>query len=233
MVCTHSQNGIATRKTNARLQQRQLNPTRIAGMVGGIAINAVLLMLLIRPLQLPMGFAPQHDIIVVPPIIDIKPPAPPPIVPVAPPTHEKVPQIIRVPTQAPPTQQIVIEQGTLPVDPVERPMQNTAQPTTQTSIDPTDPGPITGMSLQYAAAPAPDYPVKALAEGIEGTVLLQVLVDIDGKPLQVDIQRSSGNRHLDRAARDQVLRAWRFQPAMRNGIAVQAIGLVPIDFKLN
>ena len=31
----------------------------------------------------------------------------------------------------------------------------------------------------------------------------------------------------------QILRQWKFQPATDNGRAVQAYGLVPIDFKLN
>ena len=37
---------------------------------------------------------------------------------------------------------------------------------------------------------------------------------------------------LDEAARAQVLTRWRFQPATRNGLAVQAIGMVPIEFAL-
>jgi protein TonB len=63
-------------------------------------------------------------------------------------------------------------------------------------------------------------------------VLLKVLVDVDGKALDVTIQRSSGNRDLDRAAQQHILRHWTFRPAMKDGRAVQAIGLVPIDFKL-
>ena len=46
---------------------------------------------------------------------------------------------------------------------------------------------------------------------------------------EVDVQRSSGDRLLDNAAREQVLEHWRFRPAMKDGRAVQAIGLVPID----
>jgi protein TonB len=66
----------------------------------------------------------------------------------------------------------------------------------------------------------------------EGTVLLEVLVDVDGRPLRVDVRRSSGHRQLDDAAREQVLARWRFRPAMRDGRAIQAIGLVPVNFML-
>ncbi len=66
----------------------------------------------------------------------------------------------------------------------------------------------------------------------EGTVLLQVLVDSDGRPLDVQVQSSSGNRSLDEAARKHVLKRWMFRPAMQDGRAVQAIGLVPVAFSL-
>ncbi|MGN6512928.1 MAG: energy transducer TonB, partial [Lysobacteraceae bacterium] len=94
-------------------------------------------------------------------------------------------------------------------------------------------GPLAGVQLEYAQAPAPAYPRDALRDGIEGSVLLKVLVDVDGRPLDVQVARSSGNRSLDRAAREQVLRQWRFRPAMRDGRAVQAIGLVPVEFRLD
>ena len=71
-----------------------------------------------------------------------------------------------------------------------------------------------------------------MLDGIEGTVLLKVLVDVDGKPLSVEIERSSGNRRLDDAARRQVLRKWMFRPAIRDGQAIQVFGMVPVSFSL-
>ena len=62
--------------------------------------------------------------------------------------------------------------------------------------------------------------------------MLEVLVGLDGQPLAVTVARSSGHRELDEAARAQVLKRWRFQPATRDGLAVQAIGMVPIEFAL-
>ena len=81
-------------------------------------------------------------------------------------------------------------------------------------------------------ATSPRYPINELKNGVEGTVVLRVLVDIDGKPLDVTIETSSGNRNLDRSALQHVLKTWRFKPAMQNGQAVQAYGLVPIAFNL-
>jgi protein TonB len=59
-----------------------------------------------------------------------------------------------------------------------------------------------------------------------------VLVDVDGHPIDVQVQASSGNRALDDAARKQVLKKWLFRPARRNGTPVQAIGIVPIRFTM-
>ncbi|WOB49899.1 energy transducer TonB [Xanthomonas hydrangeae] len=94
-------------------------------------------------------------------------------------------------------------------------------------------GPVEAGQLQYLSSPAPSYPVAALRAGQKGTVLLRVLVGTDGRPAEVSVQTSSGHRALDLAARSQVLRNWRFQPATQNGQAVQAYGLVPVSFSLN
>ena len=131
---------------------------------------------------------------------------------------------ITTPTVDPP---VITDQGSsvdLPVEPLADPGP----------ISPpiSEVGPIAGVRLEYASAPPPSYPRRPLTDRIEGQVLLQVLVDVDGKPLQVSIHRSSGNRELDRAAQQHILRRWTFRPAMKDGRAVQAIGLVPIDFKL-
>jgi len=64
-------------------------------------------------------------------------------------------------------------------------------------------------------------------------VLLKVLVDLSGKPVQVMIERSSGSRALDDAARKHVLAAWRFHPAMRDGHAIEAWAVVPVRFNLD
>jgi protein TonB len=48
----------------------------------------------------------------------------------------------------------------------------------------------------------------------------------------VAIERSSGSRTLDDAAREHILAAWRFHPAMRDGHAIEAWALVPVQFNL-
>lgn len=202
---------------------------RIAAYAGAIALNITLLMLV----SLPMQEGPPLPVRQIDgPVIqayDIPKEKPiPPVVPIRPhlPTPQNVP-VEPVRTQTPTTPvdvPVLVDNGSEAyVPPVDAPVDTTTQVT----------GPVTGMSLEYASAPAPGYPRDALREGITGTVLLEVLVDVDGNPLKVTIHHSSGNRELDRAAQQQVLKRWHFRPASRNGVAVQAIGIVPIDFKLN
>lgn len=89
-----------------------------------------------------------------------------------------------------------------------------------------------GAYLSYRSAPPPSYLIAALRNQEQGTVLLRVEVDAKGQPTRVTIERSSGSRALDTAARQQVLRRWTFEPSMRDGVATASVGLVPIDFSL-
>lgn len=93
-------------------------------------------------------------------------------------------------------------------------------------------GPPTLAILAYDVHPAPRYPRQSLRDGHAGTVTLRVRVDEYGQPQEVVIERSSGHRELDRAAREQVLARWRFHPAQHQGRAVAAYALVPIVFSL-
>jgi protein TonB len=206
----------------------RLDPARIFGYATAIAVHAVLLLLLLVPVTAPPSVATPE--VFKPPIwIDAKrepPPPPPPVhARVVPPTHAS-PQPVRSQPQQPPVeqQQVIVDHGTEYVPETVTPSH--PQPPERT-------GPLPGVQLEYASAPAPAYPRDALREGAQGTVLLKVLVDIDGRPLEVQVARSSGHRSLDRAAREQVLRRWAFRPAMLDGRAVQAIGLVPVDFRLD
>jgi protein TonB len=206
----------------------RLDPTRIAAISGAIAVNAIALLLLLMPMSTPppVALADRE-----PGMIWVLPEKKPKIVPVVPVPHTP-PQMtqptIKSPPQAniaSPTDQVIVEQGTEAVAPV------TYAIVESTTIEPPV-NPIATVRLEYASAPPPAYPRDALRLRAEGTVLLQVLVDSDGRPLEVQVQSSSGNRSLDEAARKHVLKRWSFRPAMQDGRAVQAIGLVPVAFAL-
>lgn len=80
-------------------------------------------------------------------------------------------------------------------------------------------------------SPAPVYPVEALREGVTGRVVLRVRVDVKGTVFAASVLSTSGHAILDEAALVGV-RAWRFQPAMRLGVAVEKEIAVPITFRI-
>lgn len=83
----------------------------------------------------------------------------------------------------------------------------------------------------YRRMRPPRYPPQALRRREEGEVVLRVLVDADGNPAQIEIEKSSRSRLLDRAAMDAV-KTWKFNPGIRNGQPIQGWVLVPINFKI-
>jgi len=83
----------------------------------------------------------------------------------------------------------------------------------------------------YLRAPAPHYPRIAKQERMQGTVLLWVLIDEQGKPREVKVQQSSGHALLDREGRDAVRRAL-FRPYLRQGRPQVAQVIVPVQFLL-
>lgn len=88
------------------------------------------------------------------------------------------------------------------------------------------------LPVRLLVSPAPAYPLQALRAGLSGSVEIEVVVGIDGRPLRAFVVRSSGHRALDRAALATVLREWRFQPQTHGGEAVEAVARVPVEFVL-
>lgn len=74
------------------------------------------------------------------------------------------------------------------------------------------------------------YTDDARRRGIEGDVVLEIVVRRDGSVGDVRIKRSL-DRGLDQRAIDAV-RQWRFTPARRHGAAVDVIVEVAVEFKL-
>lgn len=92
--------------------------------------------------------------------------------------------------------------------------------------------PLYQSQPQYLTPPQPPkYPRLARKRGIEGRVLLHVMIDRQGAVTELSVERSSGSALLDRAARKAVQR-WQFVPARQNGVAVASYVRVPIDFVL-
>ena len=76
----------------------------------------------------------------------------------------------------------------------------------------------------------PDYPEIAKRARIQGIVHSELIIDREGRVIQV---RKLGGHDMLFEAAAQALRAWRFQPTVIDGKAVEVITVVPIEFRLN
>ena len=199
---------------------------RSLAMALTLSLNLAILLFALRPsatfpVQVPVPLSLQATIVPPPPAV-----VPPPTVPTL-----HVAQHVDTPTEL-----VAIANPT----PISIPVLAAITPVVPLAIGAnvvgTNAAATTGDSeatIAYETATPPAYPIEALRAGVQGTVLLKVLVDTSGKPVQVAIERSSGSRTLDDAARQHVLAAWRFHAAMRDGRAIQAWALVPVKFNLS
>jgi len=78
----------------------------------------------------------------------------------------------------------------------------------------------------------PEYPPTSRRLGEEGSVVLQVLVGVDGNVQDGKVQKSSGFPRLDEAALKHALRAWRFTPGTEDGTPVATWHSVKVTFKI-
>lgn|GEM_PF-1675036 len=77
----------------------------------------------------------------------------------------------------------------------------------------------------------PIYPSGSRRDGEQGTGMFRVLVDEKGRPLQVEVLRSTGFPRLDDAAMTAI-RQWMFTPALRSSQPVQSWTRVQVAFQL-
>lgn len=209
-----------------------LDSARIAAISAAIALNLAVILIASRPLTptqlspLPPTSPPQTIRFIHPPAVVPPPPPPTNLIPF-PDTPTAPPTAVRAPTVSPPVVAPTSE-GLLAAPPVTPPTLATGN---ASPVAPTTAAPVEA-SLAYRTAPL-RFPTRALQQRMHGTVLLRVLVDESGKPLQVTVENGSGYALLDRSAVSQVLEGWRFQPAMIDGKAVRAWARIPVSFELH
>jgi protein TonB len=117
--------------------------------------------------------------------------------------------------------------------------------TTRATTDPTPsrtPEPASGEKSGTAATvvkatpryhhnPPPEYPSLARKRGYQGTVVLEVFVETDGRVGNLRIIESSRHKSLDRSAMKAV-RRWQFQPGRRGDRTIAMWVRVPVQFSL-
>lgn len=157
-------------------------------------------------------------------------PAPPKILPVV---HKAVPKPAAKPVPAPPLNLAPAEQAiTLPAEPQPATEPAAAAAATAPTARPAAAPKTISSGVEYLQAPQPEYPLLSRRRGEEGKVVLRALINLKGRPEQVEIQASSGSTRLDEAARQAVLRAV-FKPHLEDGQPVMVYAIVPIKFQLD
>ncbi|HEV2202806.1 MAG TPA: energy transducer TonB [Bryobacteraceae bacterium] len=76
----------------------------------------------------------------------------------------------------------------------------------------------------------PTYTEEARAARLQGTVVLSLVVDEQGRPQNITVARPLSNG-LDQSA-VQAVQQWRFNPGMKDGKAVPVIATIEVDFRL-
>jgi TonB family protein len=89
-------------------------------------------------------------------------------------------------------------------------------------------GAVTAPALVYKIEP--EYSEQARKAKYQGTVVLSIEVDEDGKPRAFHVVQGLG-LGLDEKAIEAVSR-WKFRPAYRDGRAVTAPATIEVNFRL-
>jgi TonB family protein len=109
----------------------------------------------------------------------------------------------------------------------ERASRVISQPVPQPKV--AAPLPILPPSISHRILP--EYPVSALEQGLEGTVLLSIYVGMNGSAKKVEVKNSSGVSELDTSAVKAVSQ-WKFNPAAQGGKAVASWFEFPVRFEV-
>jgi len=98
--------------------------------------------------------------------------------------------------------------------------------------NPTPPAATNGGHLQpprLLSSPPPIYPKAAQEARVHGVVVIDALVDVTGKVVEMTV--ISGPQQLTQAAMDN-LRKWQYEPARLNGEVIPTHVKVSINFNL-
>jgi protein TonB len=172
---------------------------------------------------------------VAPPRTPQPPPKPLPPPPPATPSPAYVPQkevpASEVPAATSPSANAIADVTTTNLQPA----------TTNTTATSTAPSPSTTAKAKSEAVRTgpigiycekPSFPTISRRMEEEGSVTLNIFVGVDGNVSKINIQKSSGYKRLDEAAKNESMK-WRFKPATLDGKPVEHSFMKTFNFKLD
>jgi protein TonB len=168
-------------------------------------------------------------------VVNLDPPPPPPPAAETPPPPSK-PEVVSPPpivqTPVPPVPQVQTTPDPAPV-PTPAPVAVAVPGPPAPAAPPAPPSMVQGGDLgtQMVAGKPPRYPIESRRKHEQGTVVLTLILGVDGAVETLVVSQSSGSPRLDNAARDAV-KGWRWKPTIRGGQPVRVKGVVEIPFVL-
>ncbi len=87
-------------------------------------------------------------------------------------------------------------------------------------------------NISLSAGIKPRYPPQAVRQRHTGQVILLVLVGTNGHAQKIKVEKSSGYRELDRAAKRWAERL-HYNPGTRGGQPYEGWARIPVTFNLN
>lgn len=216
--------------------QRRDPRRRLAGFLGVGLLHLGLLWLLVNGLVQRVAESPQAVLmtrILTPPKPVERPQPPPPPPPQAPRPRPKPVVPPPAPWVPPPEVRVdppPVTPATITGTPVpaQKPLPSPAVPEAPAAAvaGPARRAPV----VKASACRMPEYPSTSARLGETGTVVLQLLVGIDGKVTDSKVEKSSGHERLDRAAQ-KALSLCKFEPGTADGVPVPAWARIGYSFR--
>lgn len=166
-------------------------------------------------------------------------------VPVDPPPPPPEPQTPQIKSKAPTPREIAAVPKTIVPTPPSDDHPYVAPPTPPGPIGgtvdggfvtpPVKPAPVmVGAELdsRFAGSFQPDYPVGERRAEHQGRVVVRVLIGVDGRVKQVEKVSAASDAFFEATER-RALQKWRFKPATRDGVPIEAWKNVGVSFVLN
>lgn len=79
----------------------------------------------------------------------------------------------------------------------------------------------------------PSYPEDARKDGVEGMVLLDVLVKVDGTAGSITVKEGVSDYPSLAESAIAAIKEWRFEPGTRDGKPVDMQVIIPVKYKLD
>jgi protein TonB len=195
----------------------QPSSSRFIGIALIVALHAVLIYALVTALarrNVELAHAPIETKIIseAPPAVIEPPPPPPQFAPPPPPAFVPPPEVN-----------------------VATPPATSSAPTAITVAKPPPgaSGPVeVAPKIDLAHSSQPPYPQQSRALGEQGSVILKVLVDVEGRVLDSQLVQSSGFPRLDQAALAGMKTNYRFMPGTVDGKPQQMWYTLKFNWKL-